>query len=98
MNRRKIAWVSFATALVMTSSLWLLWWASNDPARSLINDIIFPLFMPAFIVAMLVSGHSHGPNQLAWFLAQVIQLFFLIFLIGYGIGIARDLRRRKEKN
>ncbi len=89
MNIRRTASLSLAIASALVSLCWVVWWVANDQVRSVINDLVLPLFAPALVVAMYFSPASHGPSAIAWFVSQVVQLFLMIFAVVWLIAMLR---------
>jgi hypothetical protein len=92
----RMTWWSLGISSAAVAMLWLVWQLSAGPARSRVGDMAFPLFEPALALAILVSGNAHDVNSFVWFVAQVVQLFLMTYLVGLGIVAARHFVRRKE--
>jgi len=88
---------SLATAFVLQAALWLMDWMDWLPQT---GDWLGDLYLPAAVLAILLSGNPHLINEAAAFLAQVLQTFLMIFALVVGIVTARylALRRRRSRS
>jgi len=96
----RCAGLSLAIAVLLEAALWLMWWYAGDWLRSQTGDWIFDLYMPAFVLAILLSGNPHNINEAVVFFAELLQTFLMIFPLAVGIVTARylALRRRRSRS
>src|SRR6266851_5483785 len=92
--------LSLAMAFVLEAALWLMWWYGGDWLRSQTGDWILDLYVPAFVLAIVLSGNPHNMNEGVVFFAELLQTFLMIFPLAVGIVTARylALRRRRSRS
>lgn len=70
---RRSAVLSLAVALLAVSAWWLF--------GHTLDGWLFVLYLPALMLAMLVSTGPHDISAAAGFVAQVLQTFLMLFLL-----------------
>lgn len=94
MNGRKVARrsavLSLAVALLVVSAWWLF--------GQTLDGWLFVLYMPALMLAMLVSSGPHDISATAGFVAQVLQTFLMLFLVVFIIHLFWQRRRSAPRS
>jgi len=81
----RIASISFALALAIVGALWALGSGSRH-----VGDLNFFLFLPAIVVAGLLSGNIHSVSTAVVFAAAVVEVFAVVVVV---VIVVRLLRR-----
>jgi hypothetical protein len=93
MNKRNVALVAFLSSLAL--SLAFSWF----PALSH-SDLLRGFYLPALILAVLLSGHRHTPTMLAGWSGFIVftLTYWIIFLIIYTLALELYLLRKSYRN
>jgi hypothetical protein len=76
---RRLAELSLAIALLAVSA----WWLSGR----LLDGWLLTLYLPALMLAMMVSGGPHNIAAAAGFIAQVLHTFLMLYCASFGLAV-----------
>jgi hypothetical protein len=86
---RRLAELSLAIALLAVSA----WWLSGR----LLDGWLLTLYLPALMLAMMVSGGPHNIAAAAGFIAQVLQTFLMLYCASFGLAVLCHYLRPRRR-
>lgn len=96
MRWRTIGWLAGASVATQVALMGVAW-VADDRTRRFLVDVLGPVYLPSYAVALRLSKNVHDPSRVVYFVAATIETFVLLCAIAWLVRLALKLGGRRRR-